>query len=225
MVLPGHLVLRRFWRTASTILRLTRWRTDAVVILVLLTIWTFVGAWSYLRITEIQVTDSASWSCFAGIGRGQVCLSYCSGAVDEDLKDFIRFTRPFLWSHTFLWLADSPFLFTTVQSPRVRYRIACFPHWLVALILFVRPAIPISYGIRRYLWLKHGRCVCCGYDLRGSKGRCPECGTDELTIDVEKGARLLGTRFWRTALLSAGVCVIIAVFTCAWIGFENIEFH
>lgn len=32
------------------------------------------------------------------------------------------------------------------------------------------------HGIRRYRWLRRGRCGHCGYDLRGGTGQCPECG-------------------------------------------------
>jgi predicted RNA-binding Zn-ribbon protein involved in translation (DUF1610 family) len=56
------------------------------------------------------------------------------------------------------------------------YRIY-IPHWMMLLLML----IPIGAVIRR----KHqrrrleneGRCLACGYDLRATPDRCPECGT------------------------------------------------
>lgn len=50
-------------------------------------------------------------------------------------------------------------------------------HWLVALLALVSPATWLIRHRRRRAHPIQGRCLCCGYDLRASLNRCPECGT------------------------------------------------
>ena len=50
------------------------------------------------------------------------------------------------------------------------------PAWLFAIVF---SALPLVRGIalyRRRPRLKAGHCASCGYDLRATPGRCPECG-------------------------------------------------
>lgn len=51
------------------------------------------------------------------------------------------------------------------------------PLWFVFVITAVLPAVSITRGVRR--WRRSrvpGLCSACGYDLRASPERCPECG-------------------------------------------------
>jgi predicted RNA-binding Zn-ribbon protein involved in translation (DUF1610 family) len=48
------------------------------------------------------------------------------------------------------------------------------PHWLFVLVFGLSPMLPFRRQQRRR---KLGLCLTCGYDLRASKERCPECGT------------------------------------------------
>ncbi len=56
--------------------------------------------------------------------------------------------------------------------------------WLVAVPLWsvAAPAGLLTFGLtlgsaRTWRRVADGKCAACGYDLRGSAGRCPECGT------------------------------------------------
>jgi hypothetical protein len=55
-------------------------------------------------------------------------------------------------------------------------------HWLPALLLLVPPVLWLN-GLRKaHRVTKHGLYPSCGYDLRATPDRCPECGTTRQTI-------------------------------------------
>jgi hypothetical protein len=54
------------------------------------------------------------------------------------------------------------------------------PHWLVAGVFAMPPAVAFARRRRRTRQAArrhHGLCPNCGYDLRATPTRCPECGT------------------------------------------------
>ena len=63
---------------------------------------------------------------------------------------------------------------------RRRYRGLGVPYWLVVALTGAWPAWRagryVATGLRRAQREMEGRCVACGYDLRSSAVRCPECG-------------------------------------------------
>jgi hypothetical protein len=50
------------------------------------------------------------------------------------------------------------------------------PNWFLAAALAVLPLWRFAGGIRRRRWKARGLCSVCGYDLRATPDRCPECG-------------------------------------------------
>jgi hypothetical protein len=51
------------------------------------------------------------------------------------------------------------------------------PLWLFAIVFLAGPAYVFSLRMRTRRRARAGRCAACGYDLRASPERCPECGT------------------------------------------------
>lgn len=80
--------------------------------------------------------------------------------------------------------ADShsgPFDFGRLHKPRRRpddnlFDAVWCPHWFVVALCGVLPAVWLVRFRRRREWLRRGRCRRCGYDLRATPDRCPECG-------------------------------------------------
>jgi len=57
-----------------------------------------------------------------------------------------------------------------------RWRDFTIPFWSLCLLFALLPAARISAYIRRRLRQRPGHCHRCGYDLRATPDRCPECG-------------------------------------------------
>ena len=60
------------------------------------------------------------------------------------------------------------------------FRAAGAPAWALALLLAAPPALIVRRWLKRRRDARRGLCLRCGYDLRATPGRCPECGADAL---------------------------------------------
>ena len=54
------------------------------------------------------------------------------------------------------------------------------PHWSLALLFAILPALHLRAAIRSRRRRRAGHCPRCGYDLRATPERCPECGTERV---------------------------------------------
>ena len=64
------------------------------------------------------------------------------------------------------------------RNSKIRMSGVIVPFWWSLPLLSLPPLLTLLLyrrSARRRL-IREGRCVGCGYDLRGSPGRCPECG-------------------------------------------------
>jgi hypothetical protein len=58
----------------------------------------------------------------------------------------------------------------------VRRLIVVMPIWVLALVLAMPAICGFGLRARRRRRIRKGLCPSCGYDLRATPGRCPECG-------------------------------------------------
>ena len=57
------------------------------------------------------------------------------------------------------------------------------PYWCFALATGAGPTLRLRALMRRRRRGRAGLCVACGYDLRATPGRCPECGASPSVSD------------------------------------------
>lgn len=65
---------------------------------------------------------------------------------------------------------------TTSEANAARWQLS-IPAWAPVPVAALLPLIALLHYLRSRRRTGQGLCAQCGYDLRGSPGRCPECGT------------------------------------------------
>jgi len=101
-------------------------------------------------------------------------------ALTGPQRDNRGFNRTWLNRLGFVYLTeayppmpDDHFLGYT-PPPIIRYQYIRVPHWFVMLLLGIAPAARLRAAVPRSR--RDGLCAFCGYDLRATPDRCPECG-------------------------------------------------
>ena len=82
---------------------------------------------------------------------------------------------------------------------------AGIPHGLVAALAMILPAVSTWSWLRRRHRRRGGLCPSCGYDLRATPGRCPECGAQPPPVASRQALPLRTFGFTWTCLEESGV--------------------
>jgi hypothetical protein len=67
-----------------------------------------------------------------------------------------------------------------VYKYRQEQRALVVPYWFIVLACSVLPMLGLRRLIRTRSRRRRGACLRCGYDLRGTPGKCPECGLESI---------------------------------------------
>ncbi len=183
-------VIRRIWRILA-----------AMSLLLCLGV---VGVWvrSYWVADEFRLGSYSSLNAEGGDREFGLALWHGRVVLKRDICDPIYGVgRPFFsWESTpaefggygsFEWAGGKTYLGFGAASQRFRNpgtggdetpnleASIVFPMWFTALVLAIAPALGLRTVRRRWRearWARRGFCTKCGYDLRASPERCPECG-------------------------------------------------
>jgi hypothetical protein len=127
--------------------------------------WTF-GDYRRTGSTQVNVQGSAFMAFL------ETAPQFVPTSVPPSSTKFIDFETP-LFSQ---WAWDEVRDTRNGREHEVQ-RIIKIPLWPIALVTGVLPTLRFQrYRRERRAWLG-GHCAHCGYDLRASPERCPECGT------------------------------------------------
>ena len=161
----------------------SRRHTFGIVASLLLCI-AIVVLWAHSRTDAGQRHDWIIWgntrthwisSGFGSVGVGSRPLRSREGIRPTAIKE-VSFLGFYAWR---VWYGDE--YATSVEIPY-------WPLFLLSLVLPIRAGVVALRAHRRRVRVKSGRCATCGYDLRFSGQRCPECGEPVRPTSSEKVA-------------------------------------
>jgi hypothetical protein len=146
--------------------------------------------WIRIVRDDVTVTDFSSLRGRAGVavvsfsmGRGESDMPTGFAFVSHRMDGSDYFEPGFVESfgedlagdgrgtprHGFVFAHPSPLPGVASQT------LACVPHWFLVAVFALCPIMALALKLTRRR-IKEGHCAACGYDVRATPERCPECG-------------------------------------------------
>lgn len=158
--------------------------TSCAVICSLLSVRSFWVCESVLWRTNPATWAVSSQSGFLEFSRKESRVRYVntfsewvyirSDVVEGQSYSFHRFGMTFPHIMDVGWF-NGPMDFFATGTP-VRYTFVAFPHWMPSVLFAFPLFLWLFRAFRAQYRFRRGQCVNCGYDLRATADRCPECG-------------------------------------------------
>ncbi|HWE97016.1 MAG TPA: hypothetical protein VG269_23845 [Tepidisphaeraceae bacterium] len=91
-----------------------------------------------------------------------------------DFRDSLFAPPAERFSHLGFRLAGG--ILTLTPQLITRYTVLALPYWFLVIVFGILPLGPFRAAWQRHKRRRRGLCLACGYDIRASTDRCPECG-------------------------------------------------
>ena len=116
---------------------------------------------------EVMTMRSVAWS------RGRLAMAHRQ-VPERHGPYYIRYTPGEMAGYRGTWLNRLGFYFDRTQ--RGGGGAVIVPAWSILVLTGAFPAVRFARWVRRRRRSRAGHCPVCGYDLRATPERCPECG-------------------------------------------------